>query len=475
MLWGHNASVGWPNATHLYMARQLKKLDDDMSKIVKEAMEELAGHLEDGKAVAYKTAVVNGMFTISIRMEPGNPMADRCFTIDEKWEPEKIGKEWVFKPSFFQNFSKKQAKVAEERTLRTLVAHLKKNGVDVRSIYDQPDGKFMLALTNGSNFRLDGKWKPTLRPDTNTWVFPYELFAKYGPLPGTVHERSLVAEGLPLRISRTGNPVFKEVGTGVSEKDILEMLRGHNMTLTEIHRKFSNHANANDIRLALGSLVDRGLVKFWKESTGGRPAEVYTVVEPSIRNCIPGTPDAVVFDVQTGVATIHDFKTVKPFGQVQEMAHWKGVLQPVDSDGYPLRRDPNCPAEAKFENGFRKFLERPPMTMEELSKLLGKSPKWIDNQLGKAQPEKHGYHTSDIPKGKAGEFSKITEEYHEALDAHENNNPVMLLLELADMLGAVERFLEVQHPTVTLDDVVKQAKLTNEVFRRGLRENRDPV
>ena len=51
-----------------------------------------------------------------------------------------------------------------------------------------------------------------------------------------------------------------------------------------------------------------------------------------------------------------------------------------------------------------------------------------------------GYHTTEIPKGKLGEFSKIEEEFFEAKDALEQENPIMVLLELSDMLGAIEEY-----------------------------------
>lgn len=41
-----------------------------------------------------------------------------------------------------------------------------------------------------------------------------------------------------------------------------------------------------------------------------------------------------------------------------------------------------------------------------------------------------GYHISKIPRGKYGELSKVSEEILEAIDAQEQKNPVMVLLEL---------------------------------------------
>lgn len=113
------------------------------------------------------------------------------------------------------------------------------------------------------------------------------------------------------------------------------------------------------------------------------------------------------------------------------------------------------------------------VTAAELGKLLGKSEKVIKRHLF-GPPDKHAYHQGEIPKGKTGYFSKIWEEVHEAKDAHEQGNTVMLLVELADTLGAIECFLEKNIPGVKLEDIVRQAQATNAVFRAGGRPNRDP-
>lgn len=93
----------------------------------------------------------------------------------------------------------------------------------------------------------------------------------------------------------------------------------------------------------------------------------------------------------------------------------------------------------------------------------------------KPAPEKHQYHKIPIPKGKTGFFSKIEEEFFELKDAFLQGNAIMLMVELADLFGAVEKFLENNYPGVTLEHVLKQARLTNEVFAKGGREDRDPA
>jgi hypothetical protein len=54
----------------------------------------------------------------------------------------------------------------------------------------------------------------------------------------------------------------------------------------------------------------------------------------------------------------------------------------------------------------------------------------------------YGYHTKEIPKGELGEFSKIQEEYEEFLDAIEQNNKIMAIVELCDLYGAIQKFKE---------------------------------
>lgn len=49
-----------------------------------------------------------------------------------------------------------------------------------------------------------------------------------------------------------------------------------------------------------------------------------------------------------------------------------------------------------------------------------------------------GFHIRAIPKGVYGELSKIREELEEAEDAEAQGIDLMVLLELADILGAVE-------------------------------------
>lgn len=80
-----------------------------------------------------------------------------------------------------------------------------------------------------------------------------------------------------------------------------------------------------------------------------------------------------------------------------------------------------------------------------------------------------GYHKRLIPKGEVGELSKIYEELLEAYEAQEQRVNIMVLVELSDLLGAVESFLEKHHPGTTLDDLRKMSEVTKRAFQSGRR------
>lgn len=80
-----------------------------------------------------------------------------------------------------------------------------------------------------------------------------------------------------------------------------------------------------------------------------------------------------------------------------------------------------------------------------------------------------GYHVRDIPRGKYGELSKVLEEVWEAVDADEQNNPVMVLQELSDIIGAIDEYLVKKHPTITLQDLVTMSHATERAFKSGVR------
>jgi len=80
-----------------------------------------------------------------------------------------------------------------------------------------------------------------------------------------------------------------------------------------------------------------------------------------------------------------------------------------------------------------------------------------------------GYHLVAIDKGQLGELSKIQEELHEAVDAEAQGVKLMVLVELSDLVGAVEAYLAKHHPSTTLDDLKKMSAVTHRAFQSGRR------
>ncbi len=77
-----------------------------------------------------------------------------------------------------------------------------------------------------------------------------------------------------------------------------------------------------------------------------------------------------------------------------------------------------------------------------------------------------GYHSYKIKKGKLGEASKIREEHEEFLDALNLNNPVMALVELCDLIGAIEAYTIKNH-NITLDELLVMTRATQSAFKDG--------
>jgi len=83
--------------------------------------------------------------------------------------------------------------------------------------------------------------------------------------------------------------------------------------------------------------------------------------------------------------------------------------------------------------------------------------------------ENPGYHKRLIPKGEVGELSKIYEELLEAYEAEEQGVGIMTLVELSDLLGAVQSFLEAHYPDTTIADLMKMSEVTKRAFTSGRR------
>lgn len=80
-----------------------------------------------------------------------------------------------------------------------------------------------------------------------------------------------------------------------------------------------------------------------------------------------------------------------------------------------------------------------------------------------------GYHIKKIEKGKIGEISKIVEEVEELQDAQDQGCKIMELVELSDLYGAIECYLQKHHPQNTMDDLKKMSEITKRAFKMGYR------
>lgn len=81
-----------------------------------------------------------------------------------------------------------------------------------------------------------------------------------------------------------------------------------------------------------------------------------------------------------------------------------------------------------------------------------------------------GWHKSSIRKGVYGEFSKIQEELDEAKDAMDQGQDLMLLIELSDMIGAIDGFAK-QRFGFTVEQLLDFAKLRSQIAIEELQED----
>ncbi len=80
-----------------------------------------------------------------------------------------------------------------------------------------------------------------------------------------------------------------------------------------------------------------------------------------------------------------------------------------------------------------------------------------------------GYHLTEIPKGELGELSKIQEELSEAVDSESQGVKIMTLVELSDMIGATEAYLEKHHNGYSITDLLDMSAVTKRAFINGRR------
>jgi hypothetical protein len=80
-----------------------------------------------------------------------------------------------------------------------------------------------------------------------------------------------------------------------------------------------------------------------------------------------------------------------------------------------------------------------------------------------------GYHVKRIEKGTLGDFSKILEEVEELSDALDQGSNIMALLELSDIYGSIQAYLEKNHPSVSMEDLRIMSEITRRAFESGER------
>jgi len=80
-----------------------------------------------------------------------------------------------------------------------------------------------------------------------------------------------------------------------------------------------------------------------------------------------------------------------------------------------------------------------------------------------------GYHKKHIEKGVIGEFSKVLEEIEEIKDAVDQGCKIMELVELSDLYGAIELYVENKHQ-ISMNDLKVMSDITKRAFNSGARK-----
>ena len=79
------------------------------------------------------------------------------------------------------------------------------------------------------------------------------------------------------------------------------------------------------------------------------------------------------------------------------------------------------------------------------------------------------YHKAHIEKGHLGFSSKIQEELDELKDAEQQQARILMLCEVADLIGAIEAYMKAKFSGFTLEDAIGMARLTQSEFEEGKR------
>lgn len=84
--------------------------------------------------------------------------------------------------------------------------------------------------------------------------------------------------------------------------------------------------------------------------------------------------------------------------------------------------------------------------------------------------KKHGYHISTIEKGEIGKSTKILEEVLELIDAEKQECRVMALVELSDLFGAIQSYLNTNMKDISMKDLETMSNITKRAFENGFRK-----
>ena len=208
------------------------------------------------------------------------------------------------------------------------------------------------------------------------------------------------------------------------------------------------------------------------ESTGD-PDEEYSVGDSE--KCITcGESYAHVMTKQQAAF----FEQLKALGMTTEQALDHAYQQPAlerQTKGNKTvskkkkTNDPLVKAMRKFNNPYRK----PVLNQSYREDVCEESGEDVCPAFGKAVTEpsedSFGYHRRTITKAQYGSAYKVQEECEEFIDSIGQGNPVMAITELSDIIGAIKGYLEFNHPSILLDDLITMADTTKRAFASGER------
>lgn len=87
-------------------------------------------------------------------------------------------------------------------------------------------------------------------------------------------------------------------------------------------------------------------------------------------------------------------------------------------------------------------------------------------------PTLPGYHLRNIEPGELGELSKIQEELNELADAELQGSKIMMLVEAADLYGALQLYLERHFSGISMADLELFSTITRRAFENGRRASK---